>query len=197
MSDGVDHSKRRTLTIAAGAAGGVGAAFTAVPFVASMLPSAKAQAAGAPVEIDVSKLEPGQRITAEWRGKPVWVVRRTDVQLKSLDELTSQVRDPNSELPMQPDYAENSYRSIKDEYIVLVGICTHLGCSPTYRPEVAAADLGDDWMGGFFCPCHGSKFDMAGRVYNGVPAPKNLEVPRHKFISDTVILVGADDQGVA
>lgn len=197
MSDGVDHSKRRTLTIAAGAAGGVGAAFTAVPFVASMLPSAKAQAAGAPVEIDVSKLEPGQRITAEWRGKPVWVIRRTSAQLKGLDELTSQVRDPNSELPMQPDYAENSYRSIKDEYVVLVGICTHLGCSPTFRPDVAAADLGEDWKGGFFCPCHGSKFDLAGRVYNGVPAPKNLEVPRHKFTSDTVILVGADDQGVA
>ena len=197
MSDGVDHSKRRTLTIAAGAAGGVGAAFTAVPFVASMLPSAKAQAAGAPIEIDVSKLEPGQRVTAEWRGKPVWVIRRTADQLKSLDELNDMVRDPNSELPMQPDYAENTQRSIKPEYVVLVGICTHLGCSPTFRPDVAAADLGDDWMGGFFCPCHGSKFDMAGRVYNGVPAPKNLEVPRHKFISDSVILVGADDQGVA
>lgn len=197
MSDGVDHSKRRTLTIAAGAAGGVGAAFTAVPFVASMLPSAKAQAAGAPIEIDVSRLEPGQRVTAEWRGKPVWVIRRTAEQVKSLDELTSQVRDPNSELPMQPDYAENGTRSIKPEFVVLVGICTHLGCSPTFRPDVAAADLGEDWKGGFFCPCHGSKFDLAGRVYNGVPAPKNLEVPRHKFISDSVILVGADDQGVA
>ncbi len=197
MSDGVDHSKRRTLTIAASAVGGVGAAFAAVPFVASMLPSAKAQAAGAPIEIDVSKLEPGQRITAEWRGKPVWVIRRSQEQLKGLDEVTSMVRDPNSEIPQQPEYAENEYRSINPEYVVLVGICTHLGCSPTYRPDVAAADLGDDWKGGFFCPCHGSKFDLAGRVYNGVPAPKNLEVPRHKFISNTLILVGADDQGVA
>ncbi len=197
MSDGVDHSKRRTLTIAACAVGGVGAAFTAVPFVSSMLPSAKARAAGAPVEVDISKLEPGQRITAEWRGKPVWVVRRTPTQLKGLEENVGLVRDPNSELPMQPDYATNPHRSINPEYSVLVGICTHLGCSPTYRPEVAAADMGAEWKGGFFCPCHGSKFDLAGRVFNGVPAPKNLEVPRHKFISDTVILVGADEQGVA
>ncbi|MCF6217914.1 MAG: ubiquinol-cytochrome c reductase iron-sulfur subunit [Gammaproteobacteria bacterium] len=197
MSDGVDHSKRRTLTIAAGAMGGVGAAFVAVPFVSSMLPSAKAQAAGAPVEVDVSRMEPGQRITAEWRGKPVWVIRRTKDQLKGMDGLVPLLRDPNSEMPMQPDYAQNPYRSIRDEYAVIVGICTHLGCSPTFRPEVAPADLGEDWVGGFFCPCHGSKFDLAGRVYNGAPAPKNLEVPRHKFISDSVIFVGADDQGVA
>jgi ubiquinol-cytochrome c reductase iron-sulfur subunit len=197
MSDGVDHSKRRTLTIAAGAMGGVGAAFTAVPFVASMLPSAKAQAAGAPVEIDVSKLEPGQRLTVEWRGKPVWVIRRTKEMLEGMATLDSQLRDPTSELPQQPEYAENSTRSINKEYSVLVGICTHLGCSPTFRPEVAPADLGAEWKGGFFCPCHGSRFDLAGRVYQGVPAPKNLEVPRHKFLSDTLILVGADDQGVA
>lgn len=193
----VDHGKRRTLTIACGAVGGVGAAFTAVPFAASLMPSAKAQAAGAPVEIDISKLEPGQKITAEWRGKPVWVIRRTPDMIKGLSTLTDQLRDPASDLPQQPGYAGNELRSIKDEYVVLVGICTHLGCSPTYRPEVGAEDLGNDWQGGFFCPCHGSKFDLAGRVYSGVPAPKNLEVPRHKFLSDSVILVGADDQGVA
>ncbi|MEW5757007.1 MAG: ubiquinol-cytochrome c reductase iron-sulfur subunit [Pseudomonadota bacterium] len=197
MSDGVDHSKRRTLTVAAGVVGGVGAAFTAVPFVASMLPSAKAQAAGAPVEVDINKLEPGQRITVEWRGKPVWIIRRSKDMLEALPTLDTVLLDPASELQQQPDYAKNAVRSIKPEILVLVGICTHLGCSPSYRPEFAPADLGQEWKGGFFCPCHGSRFDLAGRVYAGVPAPKNLEVPRHMYISDTRILIGADDKGVA
>lgn len=197
MSDGVDHSKRRTLTVAAGVVGGVGAACAAVPFVASMLPSARAQAAGAPVEVDINKLEPGQRITVEWRGKPVWIIRRSKVMLEALPSLDSALLDPASELRQQPDYAKNSTRSIKPETLVLLGICTHLGCSPSYRPEFAPADLGQEWKGGFFCPCHGSRFDLAGRVYAGVPAPKNLEVPRHMYISETRILIGADDKGVA
>jgi len=196
MSDGVDTSRRRFLTAATTVVGGVGAVFTAVPFVKSMMPSARAQAAGAPVEVDISKLEPGQKINVEWRGKPVWIVKRTDEMLGFLKEMDPVVLDPTSEMPQQPEYAKNEYRSIKPEILVLVGICTHLGCSPTYRPEIAPDDLGKDWKGGFFCPCHGSKFDLAGRVYKGVPAPKNLVVPPHRYIGKTVILVG-DDQGAA
>ncbi len=196
MSDGVDTSRRRFLTAATTVVGGVGAVLTAVPFVKSMLPSARAQAAGAPVEADISKLEPGQKINVEWRGKPVWIVRRTEEMLSLLKEMDSVVLDPNSEVPQQPEYAKNEYRSIKPEILVLVGICTHLGCSPTYRPEVAPDDLGKEWKGGFFCPCHGSKFDLAGRVFKGVPAPKNLVVPPHRYIGKSVILVG-DDKGAA
>ncbi|WP_297527550.1 ubiquinol-cytochrome c reductase iron-sulfur subunit [Thiohalobacter sp.] len=196
MSDGVDTSRRRFLTAATTVVGGVGAVFVAVPFVKSMMPSARAQAAGAPVEVDISKLEPGQKINVEWRGKPVWIVRRTDEMLGLLKEMDPVVLDPASEMPQQPEYAKNEYRSIKPEILVLVGICTHLGCSPTYRPEVAPDDLGKDWKGGFFCPCHGSKFDLAGRVFKGVPAPKNLVVPPHRYIGKTVILVG-EDQGAA
>lgn len=196
MSDGVDTSRRRFLTAATTVVGGVGAVFVAVPFVKSMMPSARAQAAGAPVEVDISKLEPGQKINVEWRGKPVWIVRRTDEMLGLLKEMDPVVLDPASEMPQQPEYAKNEYRSIKPEILVLVGICTHLGCSPTYRPEIAPDDLGSDWKGGFFCPCHGSKFDLAGRVFKGVPAPKNLVVPPHRYIGKTVILVG-EDQGAA
>jgi ubiquinol-cytochrome c reductase iron-sulfur subunit len=170
----------------------------AVPFIASMQPSAKAQAAGAPVEADIAKLEPGQRIIVEWRGKPVWIVRRTKEMLEALPSLDGQLRDPQSEVAsQQPSYAKNSHRAIKEEYLVVVGICTHLGCSPTYRPELAPADLGADWKGGFFCPCHGSRFDLAGRVYQGVPAPTNLEVPPYKYLSDSRIIVGLDDGGAA
>ena len=196
MSDGVDTSRRRFLTAATAVVGGVGAGFALVPFVQSMQPSARAQAAGAPVEADISKLEPGQMIRVEWRGKPVWIVKRTPEMIENLKTLDPILLDPNSEIPQQPEYAKNATRSIKPEILVLVGICTHLGCSPTFRPEVAPADLGPDWKGGFFCPCHGSKFDLAGRVYKGVPAPKNLEVPPHRYVGKTVILIG-EDQGAA
>lgn len=191
-ANGADLGRRRFLTGVVSVVGAVGAGFAAVPFVASWNPSERARALGAPVEIDISKLEEGQQTTAKWRGKPVWVVRRSQEALQSIAELNDLVRDPDSQDEQQPEYARNEHRSIKPEYLVLVGICTHLGCSPTYRPEVAAADLGQDWKGGFFCPCHGSRFDFAGRVYNGVPAPTNLEVPPHRFISDGKILVGED-----
>ena len=195
-TDTVDLGKRRFLTAATSAVSTVGAAFVAVPFVKSMNPSARAQAAGAPVEADISKMEPGQMLTVEWRGKPVWIVRRTEEALNNLKTLEGQLRDPASDESEQPAYCKNASRAIKDEYLVTVGICTHLGCSPTYRPEMAPADLGPDWLGGFFCPCHGSRFDLAGRVYQGVPAPLNLAVPPHSYISDSRILVGVD-QGAA
>ncbi|HKK14616.1 MAG TPA: ubiquinol-cytochrome c reductase iron-sulfur subunit [Gammaproteobacteria bacterium] len=196
-TDGVDKSRRRFLTAAATVVGGVGAASVAVPFVTSMLPSARAKALGAPVEADISKLELGQQMLVKWRGKPVWVVNRTKRMLKDLPTLDDQLRDPKSKEPQQPPYAQNEHRSIKPEYFVAVGICTHLGCSPTYRPEVAPADLGPQWKGGYFCPCHGSRYDLAGRVYDGVPAPLNLEVPPHRYVSDTLILVGEDKKGAA
>lgn len=195
-TDTVDLGKRRFLTAATSAVGAVGAAFVAVPFVKSMSPSARAQAAGAPVEADISKLEPGQMLTVEWRGKPVWIVRRTEETLNTLKTLDGTLRDPASNESLQPEYCKNASRAIKPEYLVTVGICTHLGCSPTFRPELAPADLGPDWKGGFFCPCHGSRFDLAGRVYSGVPAPTNLEIPPHSYVSDAKILVGVD-QGAA
>ena len=195
-TDGVDNSKRRFLTIAAtSGVAAVGAGFAAVPFIASWNPSARAKAAGAPVEADFSKLQPGQMMRVEWRGKPVWIVRRTEKNLKDLTALTGSLRDPESTINVagQPSYAVNEGRSIKPEYAILVGICTHLGCSPTYRPEVAPADLGEGWVGGFFCPCHGSRFDMAGRVYKNVPAPTNLEVPPHMYLSETRVIIGVDE----
>jgi len=198
MSNTIDTGKRRFLTAAASVVGGAGAAAVAVPFVSSMLPSAKAQAAGAPVEVDISKLEMGQLLTVEWRGKPVWIFRRTPEVLANLETLDSDLRDPSSSLAsQQPDYCQNESRAIRDELMVLVGICTHLGCSPTYRPEMGPADLGADWKGGFFCPCHGSRFDLAGRVFQGVPAPKNLVVPPYHFQGDNVVIVGQDAEGVA
>jgi ubiquinol-cytochrome c reductase iron-sulfur subunit len=190
--DDVNKDRRRFLLLATSAVGGVGAAAALVPFVSSMQPSAKAQAAGAPVEVDISKLEPGQMMTVEWRGKPVWVVRRTQETIDNLSTLDGSLRDPKSEASAQPAYATNPYRSIIPEYLVLVGVCTHLGCSPTFRPELAPADLGPNWKGGFFCPCHGSRFDLAGRVYQGVPAPLNLEVPAYNYVTETRILVGQD-----
>ena len=195
-TDGVDTGRRRFLTAAASVVGAVGDMYTLVPFVKSMQPSARAQAAGAPVEADISKLEPGQKINVEWRGQPVWVVKRTPEMLAGIKSLDGKVADPDSEVPQQPSYAQNEYRSIKPEVLVLIGICTHLGCSPTYRPDVAPADLGPDWKGGFFCPCHGSEFDLAGRVYRGMPAPTNLIVPPYRYVGDSVILIG-DDQGAA
>jgi ubiquinol-cytochrome c reductase iron-sulfur subunit len=195
-ADGVDLKKRRTLIAATSAVGAVGAAYTVYPFLAAWAPSEKAKAAGAPVEADISKLEPGQMMRVEWRGKPVWIVRRTDRNLKDLSTLGDRLLDPESELPQQPSYCQNEHRSIKPEYLVAVGICTHLGCSPTYVPEASPKPYDEDWKGGFFCPCHGSKFDLAGRVYAGVPAPKNLEIPKYRYMSDTLILVG-DDGGAS
>jgi len=192
MSNEVDKDRRRFLLLATSAVGGVGAATTLVPFVSSMQPSAKAQAAGAPVEADISKLEPGQIMTVEWRGKPVWVVRRTPETLVNLKSLDKDLRDPKSENSQQPAYASNEHRAIDPEYLVVVGICTHLGCAPTFRPDLAPIDLGPAWKGGFFCPCHGSRYDLAGRVYQGVPAPLNLEVPPYNYLSATRIMVGQD-----
>lgn len=193
-NDGVNKGRRRFLLGATSAVGAVGVVGVAVPFVASWNPSAKARAAGAPAKADISKLEPGQQMTIEWRGKPVWVVHRTPEMIANVEKLNDQVADPNSEVPQQPEYVTGVLRSIKPEYAVMIGICTHLGCSPTYRPEVAPADLGDDWLGGFFCPCHGSRFDLAGRVYKSVPAPVNLEVPPYKYESDTTIVIGVDQE---
>ncbi|BBM02306.1 ubiquinol-cytochrome c reductase iron-sulfur subunit [Microbulbifer sp. GL-2] len=196
--DGVNVGRRRFLTAATSVVGGAGAVGVAVPFVASWNPSAKAKAAGAPVKYNVSKLEPGQMVTVEWRGKPVYVVRRTDEILQDLEKVEPLLRDPNSEESIQPAYVDPENRSIKPKLLVLVGLCTHLGCAPMYRPEVGAADLGGaEWMGGFFCPCHGSKYDMAGRVYTGVPAPTNLEVPPYSYESDEVIVIGVDQEGTA
>jgi len=195
-TEGVNTNRRRFLIAATTAVGAVGAGFTAVPFVVSMQPSAKAQAAGAPVEVDISKLEEGQKITVEWRGKPVWVVSRTEQHLADLPSLDAQLRDPKSEVvEQQPSYAQNATRALKDKYLVVVGICTHLGCSPTYILAGEPTQPTADWKGGFFCPCHGSRFDMAGRVFQGVPAPTNLVIPPYTYLSDTRILVGVDHQG--
>ncbi len=191
----VDARKRKFLIAATSAVGGVAVAGVAVPLVMSMLPSARAKAAGAPVEVDISKVEPGMLLTVEWRGKPVWIVNRTPEMLDLLAKHDDQLTDPNSEMPQQPEYSKNVTRSIKPEYLVAVGICTHLGCSPTYRKEVGAADLGGDWPGGFFCPCHGSRFDLAGRVFKNVPAPTNLVIPPHQYLSDAKLLIGVDAKG--
>ena len=199
MSHTVDNSKRRFLTTAASVVvGGAGAAAVAVPFVLSMLPSAKARAAGAPVEVDISKLEVGQLMTIEWRGKPVWIFNRSSESLLELPILNEQLVDPESDTSsQQPAYCKNENRSIRDNIAVLGGICTHLGCSPTYRPELAPADLGPEWKGGFFCPCHGSRYDLSGRVFKNMPAPKNLVVPPYHFLGDNRIVVGEDPQGAA
>ncbi len=191
----VDTRKRKFLIAATSAVGGVAVAGVAVPLVMSMLPSARAKAAGAPVEVDISKVEPGMLLTVEWRGKPVWIVNRTPDMLELMAKHDDQLADPKSEMPQQPDYCKNANRSIKPEFLVAVGICTHLGCSPTFRKEVGAADLGADWPGGFFCPCHGSRFDLAARVYKGVPAPTNLVIPPHQYLSDAKLLIGVDAKG--
>ena len=187
---------RRRLIVATAAVGGAGAVAALVPFVSSLLPSERAKAAGAPVEVDISKLEPGQMMTVEWRGKPVWIINRTKGMLETLTQLTDAVADPKSERNMQPAYAQNGTRSIKPELMVVVGICTHLGCSPSAKFK-AGADEGmpAGWLGGFLCPCHGSTFDFAGRVYKSKPAPTNLEVPPHVYLSDTRIMIGEDKKG--
>jgi ubiquinol-cytochrome c reductase iron-sulfur subunit len=199
MSEGVDRDKRRFLTLLTTGVGAVGAAFAATPFVLSMTPSARARASGAPVEVDISKLELGQMLTVEWRGKPVWILRRTKDMLERLPGLSPLLVDPESKVSdQQPPYAQNIDRSIKPEILVLLGVCTHLGCSPLEKFQVGpASGMGEDWPGGFFCPCHGSKFDLAGRVYKNVPAPRNLPVPPYMFVSDTKILIGEDKKGAA
>ncbi len=189
----VDSNRRRFLTVATSAVGAAGAVGIAVPFLGSWNPSAKAKAAGAPVKADISKLEPGQMVVIEWRGKPVYVVHRTPEMLEDLPSLNGELKDPDSAISKQPAYITGEDRSIRPELLVIEGLCTHLGCAPKYRPEVGAADLGgDDWKGGFFCPCHGSKFDLAGRVYSGVPASTNLVVPPYSFESQNVVVIGVD-----
>lgn len=198
MSDkSVDTSKRRFLVTMASAAGGAATLGVAAPFVMSMMPSARAKAAGAPVEVDISKIEPGMLLTEEWRGKPVWIVNRSKAMLDLLSKHDDRLTDPKSEVSsQQPPYCKNATRSIKPEYLIVVGICTHLGCSPNFRKELGAADLGADWPGGWLCPCHGSRFDLAARVFNGSPAPTNLVIPPHKYLSETKVLIG-EDQGKA
>ncbi|MGE0482776.1 MAG: ubiquinol-cytochrome c reductase iron-sulfur subunit [Gammaproteobacteria bacterium] len=194
----VDPDRRRFLTGTASVIGGIGAGIAAIPFVATFQPSARAKAIGAPVEADIGQLEPGQRVTYKWRGKPVWIVRRTSEQLSSLESMNNDIlRDPQSQESLQPGFADNAWRSAKPEYLVLVGICTHLGCSPNFFPQPGAEGMGADWNGGFYCPCHGSKFDLAGRVYAGVPAPLNLEVPPYRYIDDTHIMIGEMEDGAA
>jgi ubiquinol-cytochrome c reductase iron-sulfur subunit len=195
LTDSDENKRRRFLITAGGVVGGVGVAVAAIPFLASLQPSARAKAAGAPVEVDIGKVEAGQLITVEWRGKVCWVLNRTKPMLDSLPKLDARLADPNSNVPQQPAYCKNEHRSIRDNYWIAIGICTHLGCSPTFRPEIAPADLGPDWLGGFFCPCHQSKFDLAGRVYKGVPAPTNLVIPPHKYLSDTKIVIGVGQDG--
>lgn len=189
-SEDIDQKRRAFLVRASAAMGAVGVLATAVPFISSMLPSKDVEEAAAPITVDISKLKPGEQLTVPWRGRPIWIVRRTQEELDSLAKDEELLRDPSSSVEQQPIYAKNRYRSIKPEYLVLVGICTHLGCIPTYRPEPASVE--PKWPGGFFCTCHGSKFDMAGRVFKGVPAPINLEVPSYTFLNDTTILIGVD-----
>lgn len=187
---------RRRLIIATAAVGGAGAVVALVPFVSSLLPSERAKAAGAPVEVDIGKLEAGQMMTVEWRGKPVWIINRTKEMLATLPKLNDQMADPKSEKEMQPAYAQNENRSIKPEYMIVVGICTHLGCSPSSKFKVGVEEgMTADWLGGFICPCHGSTFDFAGRVFKSKPAPTNLEVPPHVYLSDTRIMIGEDKKG--
>ncbi len=192
--EGVDRSRRRFLTATASVVGGAGVVAAAVPFVTYMTPSDRARAAGAPIEVDISKVELGQKINVKWRGQVVWVLHRTKRMLDDLPKLNDRLNDPLSKKSpdQQPAYAQNLYRSIKPDYFVVIGICTHLGCSPTYRPEIAPEDLGPDWLGGFFCPCHGSRFDLAGRVFQGVPAQINLKVPPYFYVSDAVVRIGED-----
>lgn len=190
MTDDVDRNRRHFLTVATAVTGGVGIALASIPFLSSLKPSARAQALGAPVEVPLSSLEPGEMIRVTWRGKLVFVLRRSDDMLARLDKVTEYLRDPGSDVvEQQPEYAANQHRSIKPEYLVIEGSCTHLGCAPLAEFEVGPAD---NWFGGFFCPCHGSRFDLAGRVYKSVPAPTNLRVPPYRYIRDDVIMIGAE-----
>jgi ubiquinol-cytochrome c reductase iron-sulfur subunit len=193
-NDDVNSGRRRFLTVATAVVGAAGAVAVAVPFVKSWSPSAKAKAAGAPVKVDISKINLGEMIVVEWRGKPVYIVHRSEEELANLAKVEERLSDPGSQRSIQPEYAANEARAIKPEFAVLVGLCTHLGCAPKFRPELAPADLGAEWLGGFFCPCHGSRFDLSGRVYKGVPAPTNLDVPPYRYESDNVIVIGEDQE---
>ncbi len=196
MSDSQDvNASRRNLLLASAGAGGAAAVATALPFAASMLPSDRAKAMGAPVEADIAALQPGELQIIEWRGKPVWILRRTKEMLDGIKKSDGFVSDPKSEVQLQPEYARNEFRSIKEEVVVLEGVCSHLGCSPQFKGADAKADMGADWNGGFYCPCHGSKFDLAGRVFKGAPAPVNLTVPPYTYLSETRILIGEDKKG--
>jgi len=190
------NGRRRFLVAATTVVGGIATVGVATPFMLSMMPSERAKAAGAPVEVDISKLEPGQLLLVEWRGKVVWVLKRTEEMLETLIQLEQEevLADPDSEREQQPEYAKNTTRSIKPETLVVEGLCTHLGCSPVFRKDIAPEDLGPDWLGGFFCPCHGSKFDLAGRVYKDLPAPTNLIVPPHVYLSDSLLLIGSESK---
>ncbi len=194
---GVDTGRRRMLTMATSAVGAVGAGAWAVPFVGSLAPSEKAKALGAPVTVDISEIKPGDVKIVPWRGRPVWIMRRTPEMLDTLEKVRDDLADPDSKQPQQPDYITGEARAIKPEFMVMLGVCTHLGCSPKKRSDAGASDLGASWQGGFFCPCHGSKFDYAGRVYENVPAPLNIVVPPHRYESDTVLVIGEDQAGVA
>jgi ubiquinol-cytochrome c reductase iron-sulfur subunit len=195
MSDQAKVDKtRRNLVVATSVAGGAASVGAAVPFVVSMWPSERAKAAGAPVEVDISRLAPGELGVFEWRGKPVWVMKRTPQMMEGIKQADARLSDPQSKVPQQPGYAKNEFRSAKPELLVLVGVCTHLGCSPQFRPAADKAEMGADWSGGFYCPCHGSKFDLAGRVYKGSPAPTNLEVPPYTYVSDSTLLIGEDKE---
>jgi ubiquinol-cytochrome c reductase iron-sulfur subunit len=193
-SDSIDRT-RRNLIIATSVAGGAASVAAAVPFVVSMWPSERAKAAGAPIEVDISRMEPGELKVVEWRGKPVWVVRRTKEMVDSLKAVANRLTDPGSRASAQPDYAKNELRARKPEIMVMEGVCTHLGCSPQLKTAAAKAEMGTDWVGGFYCPCHGSKFDYAGRVFKGAPAPLNLPVPPHVYLTDNTILIGDDKKG--
>jgi ubiquinol-cytochrome c reductase iron-sulfur subunit len=192
MTEQVDTGRRHFLTVATIATGAVGAAFVAVPFLASWKPSARAKAMGAPVEVDISKLEPGAMVKVEWRGKAIYVVYRTPQMLAQLEGVDPSLRDPDSNESDQPEFAKNPARALKPEYLVVVGVCTHLGCAPIEKFAPGDVTVSADWPGGFFCPCHGSKFDMSGRVFKDVPAPTNLPVPPYRYLSDTRILIGAE-----
>ena len=192
MTEQVDTGRRHFLTVATIATGAVGAAFVAVPFLASWKPSARAKAMGAPVEVDIAKLEPGAMVKVEWRGKAIFVVHRTPQMLALLEGMDAKLRDPGSNESEQPEFAKNEARALKPEYLVLVGVCTHLGCAPLDKFTPGDATVAADWEGGFFCPCHGSKFDISGRVFKDVPAPTNLPVPPYRFVGDTRILIGAE-----
>jgi ubiquinol-cytochrome c reductase iron-sulfur subunit len=193
-NDGVNTGRRRFLVAATSVVGAAGAVGAAVPFVGSWFPSAKAKAAGAPVKVNISKIELGQQIVAEWRGQPVFILHRTEEMLAALPKLDPELADPESKASEQPAYVKAGTRSYKPEILILVGLCTHLGCSPSFRPEVAAVDLGPQWVGGYFCPCHGSRYDLAGRVYKSQPAPLNLPVPPHSYESADVVVLGVDQE---
>lgn len=195
-NDGVNAGRRRFLVAATSVVGAAGAAGAAIPFLGSWAPSARAKAAGAPVRVNISKVEPGQQIVAEWRGQPVFVLHRTPEIMEGLKKLEPSLADPGSKESDQPAYVNPEERSIKPELLIVLGVCTHLGCAPTFRPEVAPADLGPEWVGGYFCACHGSRYDLAGRVYKAQPAPLNLPVPPHSYESDNIVIIGIDEEKV-